>query len=84
MNLDIREAIARAIYECPKDDGTTDDWNALSEERRQPWLGDADRVLAVVKESMTTDSAESRRMRLVVDNEPADTLPCEVQPSEDA
>lgn len=54
--MSLRETIARAIYEQPKEDGTTDDWSALSEKRKEAWRADADRVLDVLPEDL-------RRMR---------------------
>jgi hypothetical protein len=43
----LRDQVGRVLYEEP---GRALDWYALSEERREPWRQDADRVIAVVHE----------------------------------
>lgn len=41
----LRDQIGRALYEEP---GRSLNWYELSEERREPWRQDADRVLLVI------------------------------------
>lgn len=44
----LRDRIGRVLYEEP---GHERDWYSLSEERREPWRKDADRVIAVLNEA---------------------------------
>lgn len=44
----LRDLIGRAIYEEPDQSGKAPDWYALSEERRESWRVDADRVIAAL------------------------------------
>ena len=44
----MRDIIGRAIYEDPRNDPEKD-WYTLSEERREPWREDADRVIEAIK-----------------------------------
>ena len=45
----VRDIIGRALYEEPPTNGDpTPNWYALSEEKREPWRQDADRVVAAV------------------------------------
>lgn len=53
---ELREKVAEAIRADGSDLDDTP-WEALSEERKIGWLGDADRALAVVKEYLTDQSA---------------------------
>lgn len=42
----LRDLVGRALYEEP---GQNLDWYLLSEERREPWRLDADRVIPIVQ-----------------------------------
>lgn len=48
----LRDQIGRVIYECDEEQGNSDrpDWYCLSEERREPWRKDADRVILLLKD----------------------------------
>jgi len=48
----LRDRIGRVLYEEP---GRGLDWYSLSEERREPWRKDADRVLAEINRQPETD-----------------------------
>jgi hypothetical protein len=50
----IRDQIGRALYEEP---GHDLDWYALSEERREPWRLDADRVIPIAQEHFSAFNA---------------------------
>jgi hypothetical protein len=54
----LRDRVGRAIYEEP---GTDADWYLLSEERREPWRKDADRVIAIVAADYAAVVAERNR-----------------------
>lgn len=43
----LRDRIGRVLYEEP---GLDRNWYELSEERREPWRKDADRVIAILSE----------------------------------
>lgn len=45
----LRDRIGRAIYEEPSASGAVPDWYALSEQRRERWRRDADRVIATLR-----------------------------------
>lgn len=47
----LRDLIGRAIYEEP---GRGLNWYLLSEERREPWRRDADRVLNALKSDLSS------------------------------
>jgi hypothetical protein len=46
MGEPLRDRVARALYEEP---GHKADWDKLSEERREPWRKDADRIIPIVQ-----------------------------------
>lgn len=68
----LRERVARAIYE----DRDADNWDALPEERRKFWLGDADRVIPVVLDAVTRviDQRDEDSAYLVARENLADVL----------
>jgi len=41
----LRDHVGRALYEEPNTDA---DWAALSDERREPWRKDADRIIPII------------------------------------
>lgn len=51
----LRDQIGRALYEEP---GRTLNWYALSEQKREPWRLDADRVLKVIEGSFAMSGDE--------------------------
>lgn len=55
---DLRDRVGRAIYEKP---GTDADWSSLSEERREPWRKDADRVIPLIAADYAAIVAEKLR-----------------------
>ena len=56
----LRDRIGRALYEEPCDQPR--DWYALSEERREPWRRDADRVIALLAEEGWPKAANAGRL----------------------
>lgn len=54
----LRDRVGRAIYEEP---GTDCDWYQLSEDRREPWRKDADRVIPIIAADYAAVVAEKRR-----------------------
>lgn len=51
----LREAIARAIYEDPMEERS---WDDVSEERRIGWLADGDRVITALIELKIVDAKQ--------------------------
>jgi hypothetical protein len=64
----LRDRVGRALYEEP---GKGLDWYALSEERREPWRKDADRVLAILNlsTSIKLRSLVERAVAFRIDDE---------------
>lgn len=54
----LRDQVGRALYEEP---GSNADWYALSEERREPWRRDADRIIPIVHSDYAVVTAERDR-----------------------
>lgn len=54
----LRDQVGRALYEEP---GSDADWYALSEERREPWRRDADRIIPIVQQDYAAVVAERDR-----------------------
>lgn len=54
----LRDRVGRALYEEP---GGNADWSSLSEERREPWRKDADRVIPIIAADYAAVVAEKRR-----------------------
>lgn len=50
----LRDRVGRALYEEPGRETELRDWYNLSEERREPWRKDADRVIAIVQTEPNT------------------------------
>ena len=49
----LRDIIGRTLYEEP---GLDLDWYQLSEDRREPWRKDADRIADVIRNYISTNS----------------------------
>lgn len=54
----LRDQVGRALYEEP---GKDHDWYLLSEERREPWRMDADRIIPIVQRDYAAVAAERNR-----------------------
>jgi hypothetical protein len=54
----LRDRVGRAIYEEP---GSDCNWYELSDERREPWRRDADRVIPIVQADYGAVTAERDR-----------------------
>lgn len=53
----LRDQVGRALYE----EGCGRDWSSLSEERREPWRKDADRIIPIVQQDYAAVVAERDR-----------------------
>lgn len=58
----LRDRIARAIYEDPRQGPSV--WYELSEDRREYWRADADRVLVVLQDACPGHVASERDKKL--------------------
>jgi hypothetical protein len=56
----LRDRIGRAIYEEP---GHGLNWYSLSEEKREDWRRDADRVIAQLNEEYAQQSTDARNIK---------------------
>lgn len=54
----LRDQVARALYEEP---GSGADWLSLSEERRELWRKDADRIIPIISADYAAITAEKFR-----------------------
>lgn len=54
----LRDRVGRALYEEP---GANYNWHDLSEERREPWRKDADRVIPLIAADYAAVEAEKLR-----------------------
>jgi hypothetical protein len=54
----LRDHVGRALYEEPNTDA---DWAALSDERREPWRKDADRIIPIIAAEYAAITAEKFR-----------------------
>jgi hypothetical protein len=54
----LRDRVGRALYEEP---GSNCNWYDLSEERREPWRKDADRIIPIVHRDYAAVVAERNR-----------------------
>ncbi len=59
MSEPLRDQVARALYEEPSTGAR--DWDSLSEERREPWRKDADRIIPIVQTDYAATLAERDR-----------------------
>lgn len=54
----LRDRVGRALYEEP---GSNCDWSKLTEDRREPWRKDADRVIPLIAAEYAAVVAEKLR-----------------------
>jgi hypothetical protein len=55
----LRDQVGRALYE--ETATVSPDWSSLSEERREPWRKDADRIIPIVQADYSAVLAERNR-----------------------
>lgn len=59
----LRDLVGRALYEKP---GGNRDWYLLSEERREPWRKDADRIIPIIAADYAAIKAEKDRAQKTI------------------